>query len=372
MDHEKEPIIIDIPLLDEKSPEKEKKRLSLRAIPMAAAIFLLIFSLVMHSAIAVKACEYLKNEGSELLLSFIIPDYAISEPMVPPLPEESELQGNTEDKQFDFPIRESDLSAKAEYGLALTNETSYTPDLYYLLGRDRPSPTLSELDKKYGKDSPKVLIYHSHATEGYADSQKTSFRTHESEKNVVAVGEVISYVLKKAGIPTLHITELFDSENWNLAYDNSNAAVEKILTKYPSISYVFDIHRDCIGNDTDGYVRSTTTIEGKDAAQLMFVCGTDEGGSSHKDWRNNLSSAIKLQSKLYAAHPSLMRPVNLRRASFYQDTSPSSLILECGTCANTLDEAKRAAIAFAKSLADYITDKDCGLDLESLLDTLCP
>ncbi len=370
MDREKEPIIIDIPLLEES--KKEKKKISFRIIPMTGAILLLVFSLVMHSAIAVRACEFLKNEGGELLLSFIVPDYAISEPMIPPLPEESELKGGHEDKQYDFLIRESDLSSKTEYGLSLTNETSYTPDLYQLLGSDRPSPSLDALSKKYGKDAPKVLIYHSHATEGYADSHKTSFRTRDTEKNVVAIGEVITAVLEKAGITTIHVQELFDSESWSTAYDNSNAAVKSILSKYPSIQYIFDIHRDCIGNESQGYVKASTTLFKKSTAQLMFVCGTDEGGSSHHGWRSNLTTAIQLQSELYSYYPSLMRPVNLRRASFYQDTSKSSLILECGTCANTLTEAKRAAVIFAKGLADYIKGKDCGLDTGQLLDTLCP
>lgn len=371
MENENEYVIIDIPLLPEDSTQKKRKKLSPQVIPHIFTVLLLVFSLIIHSAIAVRACEYFKNEGSEMLLSFIIPDYTVSEPMIPPLPEESELR-EEEDKPYDFPIRDIDLSATAEYGLSLSNETSYTPDLYYLMGRDRTAPTKKELDKKYGTASPKVLIYHSHATEGYANSCKSSFRTEDTDNNVVAVGEVLCRVLEKAGVPAIHITELFDGENWSLAYDNSNAAVRQMLEKYPSISYIFDLHRDCIGNDSEGYVRSRTTVYEKNVAQLMFVCGTDEGGSSHKSWRDNLTTAIHLQSEMYSAYPSLMRPINLRRASFYQDTSTASLILECGTCANTVEEAKRAAVIFGKSLADYIKNEDCGLDVGQLLNTLCP
>ena len=104
----------------------------------------------------------------------------------------------------------------------------------------------------------------------------------------------------------------------------------------------------------------------------MLVCGTDEGGSSHTEWRKNLTTALQIQAKLYSDYKSLMRPINLRRASFYQDTTPASLLLECGTCANTVTEAKRSAVIFAKGLADYIKGKDCGLDTEALIDSLCP
>jgi len=216
-----------------------------------------------------------------------------------------------------------------------------------------------------------VLIYHTHATEGYADTYGTGFRTTDTERNVVAMGELICRVLEKAGIPTVHLTELFDSEDWSRAYDNSNAKVTEALKRYPSIKYVFDVHRDCIGNDGEGYVSASTTLFEKSVAQLMFVCGTDEGGSGHRDWRSNLTTALQLQSQIFEKHPSLMRPVNLRRASFYQDTSPCSLILECGTCANTLEEAGRGAVIFAVFLADYIKGADAGLDTEALIDSLC-
>ena len=276
------------------------------------------------------------------------------------------------DKLHEFKKRDSSLSTNAEFGLSLTNETSYSPDLYQLLGADRPSLTAEELDEKYGKSCKKVLIYHTHATEAYADTYETSFRTMDENKNMIAVGNIIYKVLSKAGIETVHLTDQFDKESWSNAYDRSNAAVLSVLKDNPSIQYVFDVHRDCIGNDDEGYVRAVADIYGKPTAQLMFVCGTDEGGSTHTMWRKNLSASLHLQSSLAQSHPSLMRPVNLRRASFYQDTSPTSLIIECGTCAGTLEEAQRGAVLFAKSLADYILNKDCGLDCKELIESLCP
>ena len=307
-----------------------------------------------------------------MLLSVILPDYELSEPMVPPLPEDTELGKEEKDKQYDFIIRNSDLSTNAEYGLALTNETSYTPDLHHLLFSDRPSPSKADADRLYSTSAPKVLIYHSHATEGYAETAGTGFRTSDDELNTVAIGAIITEVLEKAGIPTVHLQTRFDEKDWSAAYDNSNAAVTSVLRDNPSIQYIFDVHRDCIGNSDEGYVRAATTVYGKDTAQLMFVCGTDEGGSGHTGWRSNLTFALQLQSEIFGSHPSLMRPVNLRRASFYQSTSPSSLILECGTCAGTLREAKRSAVIFAKELCDYIYGYDCGLDTEALINSLCP
>lgn len=95
----------------------------------------------------------------------------------------------------------------------------------------------------------------------------------------------------------------------------------------------------------------------------MLVCGTDEGGSGHTEWRDNLSFALTLQAALHTSYSGLMRPINLRTASFYQDLRKGSLLLEVGTSANTLAEAKRSAVLFAAALADHILDRDSGIDV---------
>lgn len=368
-----EKIIIDIPSLTDGNKDDliKKGKPKIRPLSVIAAL-LGIFSLCIHLALAAEGIDYMIKSGGEDLFSVLIPNHKISEPMEPPLPQQETVEDNDKDKPQDFKIRNSDLSANAEYGLSLTNETSYAPDLYQLLGATRPSLSAKELDKKYGKGCKKVLLYHTHATEGFADTYETSFRTKDKEKNMIAVGDIIYEVLTMAGIETVHLTEQFDKESFNDAYDRSNEAVLSVLKENPSIQYVFDVHRDCIGNADDGYVRAVMNIYGKPAAQLMFVCGTDEGGSSHTAWRQNLTASLHLQSSLVQSYPRLMRPVNLRRASFYQDSAPTSLIIECGTCAGTLVEAKRGAVLFAKSLADYVLGKDCGLDCEELISSLCP
>jgi len=339
----------------------------------AAAIILIGVSVLFHISLFSQWTRAIKDKGSAFLFSVMLPDFEISEPISPTPPDAIQLEEDgIEDKPKAPPIYSTDLSANVQHGMAIANETSYNPDLYHLLGSDRVAMTEEEISSLYSKEAPKVLIYHTHATESYCDSFGTGFRSEDDEANMVAVGEVICTVLKKAGIETIHLTEQFDKDDWSTSYENSNAAVLRTLEKYPSIQYVFDIHRDCIGNDDTGYARAVTSLYGRDTAQLMLVCGTDEGGSDHASWRDNLSFALQLQSSICESAPSLMRPINLRRASFYQSTSPAALILECGTCACTLSEAKRGAVIFACRLSDYIKGKDCLLDEEALIKAICP
>ena len=99
---------------------------------------------------------------------------------------------------------------------------------------------------------------------------------------------------------------------------------------------------------------STVTVEGVSAAQIMLVVGTDHAGSGHAAWQNNLSVALKLQSAALAFDPDLMRPLNLRSASFNQQYTPGSLIVEVGSAANSLSEAKLAGMIFAEAASRVI------------------
>ena len=373
-EEKKEPIIFDYPALEEPKTALALQKKRHTPVKIIAALLALV-SLLFHIALISEAVDILRKKGSELLFSAVVPDYEISEPLTPEAPEGELIENDTESDGTDDPsliIREGELSTNAEYGYSLSNESSYSPDLLAIGGRPSPALSYEKITELYGKSSPKALIYHTHATEAFIDCAAQNFRSANAENSIVSVGEVICEVLSRAGIEAIHLKDKFDREDFSSAYDKSNSKVKATLEKYPSIQYVFDIHRDCIGNSEEGYLKSTCDVYGKPAAQLMFVCGTDEGGSGHTAWRDNLTVALHLQKNLWQSYDNFVRPVNLRRASFYQNTRPASLLVECGTCANTLSESKRAAVLFAVTLANYIKGKDCGLDAQELIRTLCP
>ena len=83
---------------------------------------------------------------------------------------------------------------------------------------------------------------------------------------------------------------------------------------------------------------------------------TDHGGSGHTGWQDNLALAARLQKDLNGQYPSLMRDINLRSASFNEQYTSGSLLVEIGSCASAIDEVKRAAEHFADSLIDEILE----------------
>ncbi len=261
-----------------------------------------------------------------------------------------------------FPIVVRDLSTNAERGLTCSNQTDYELDLDQFADSAFTLPPLADILARYpaDKDAPVVLIVHTHGTECYAEegsdsySKKDNSRSTDTSKNVVAVGEVIAEYFKSRGIPTIHCTEMFDRESYTEAYEKSSAAVREYLAIYPSIQYIFDVHRDSIISSDLTKYRPATEIDGVSTAQVMCVVGTDAGGSNHKNWRDNLTFAAHLQVRLWNRCQTLPRRLSIRSASFYQKYTPGSLLLEIGSCGNTLSEAKAAALIVAEELSEII------------------
>ena len=237
-----------------------------------------------------------------------------------------------------------------DYTITLNNETPYKPDMTEILNRPRAIPALSELYATYGNSSPVVLIIHTHGSEAYADCADSSYRTDDKSKNVVAIGRIIADKLNGAGIATIHCDTLFDAEDFNMAYYNASLEIRKTLEEYPSISYIIDVHRDSVELPDGTQYPLKAEANGHIAAQLMFVVGTDHGGSGHTGWRDNLSLAARLQYSIGKDTPALMRNVNLRSASFNEQYTKGSLILEVGSSGNSLEEAKISADIFAETL----------------------
>ena len=226
--------------------------------------------------------------------------------------------------------------------LYLHNSTDYSIDLNAYLSRTYPV-------RAADGSGPQVLILHTHGTESYlpdgADSydEDESFRSENTEENVVAVGRVFADTLRGAGISVVHDETMYDRDDFNAAYTSSRAAVYAWLEKYPSIRYVFDLHRDSVFTADGENQKPVTEINGETAAQIMLVVGTNQGGAIHPNWKQNLTVAAAYQQILNTDYPTLARPVCLRTASFNQQCLPGMLLLEIGACGNTLTEAKRAA-----------------------------
>ena len=265
-----------------------------------------------------------------------------------------------------YPITEIDMSSGAAVGEVLIrdSDSEQSVDVKKLLSSPYPAALRNDgISQISTKPQPLVLILHTHATESFAEegaatySEGASFRNTDTSKNMVAVGAVMAQILNERGIPTLHCETLHDAEDYNASYDNSLATVKKYLKEYPSIKYVFDLHRDAMIRESGEALKPVCDINGQKTAQVMTLVGTDAGGADHSLWQeNNMNLAVKLQHKLTSDYNGMARPINLRKLSFHQQYAPGSLLFEIGSCANTLEEAKNAAENLGNAIADVINN----------------
>ena len=242
---------------------------------------------------------------------------------------------------------EPPFTAEEAEAIRLRGNCSYTPDVAELLLRP-----LNWTDEP----GPKILVIHTHSCEAYTPvpghtyTPDGDYRTLEPSESVIAVGDALTEALGELGVEVIHDRTCCDYPSYNSSYAVARTRIRACLEEYPSIRMVIDLHRDAM----DPPVRETAEIDGQEAAALMLVIGTDEGGLSHPDWADNLSCGLKLQALANRSFPGLFKAISFRRERFNGDLTPGSLIVEVGSTGNTLEEARAAMPALAEVLADLL------------------
>ena len=204
---------------------------------------------------------------------------------------------------------------------------------------------------------PQVLIVHTHGSEAYTMPKGQEYaptgtcRTADSSVNMIRVGDEIAAVLSSYGISVLHDRVLYDDPAYDGAYERAADAIRGYLEKYPTLSFVLDVHRDAI-EDKAGHQYKVITREDPSCAQISFVMG-----SNNDHWLENVKLAVAVQQRLTDTSPTLMRPMTLRNSNYNQHLTTGSMLVEIGTAGNSLSEALRAAQLFAVGFAQVVTEK---------------
>lgn len=238
-------------------------------------------------------------------------------------------------------------------GVYLKNSTGENIDIKGLLAKN--------LSFKIEKnEQPQVLIVHTHTTETFMQNEADYYtedfktRTTDNSKNMAKIGEIIAKKLNDNGIKTLHDKTKHDYPEYTGSYGRAADTINGYLKKYPSIKIVLDLHRDAVSAD-GGKAKLVTEINGKKAAQVMLVMGSQTGSiTGHPYWKENLSLAFKLQQTIEAKYPTLARPVMLASKRYNQYLTKGSLLIEFGTEVNTLSEACYSAELVGNALVSLL------------------
>lgn len=218
---------------------------------------------------------------------------------------------------------------------------------------------------EWNSPDPQILVLHTHATEDYRLSSGLWFRpgdgsrTTDRDHNMCAVGRVIADTLNTAGLNTLHDETLNDYPSYNGSYANSRAVAQQYLAKYPSIKIILDVHRDAIETENGSRMAPVCTVNGQKAAQVMIICGCDNGSSVVlPDYRQNLRFAAAWERAMEEKFPGLTRPVLFSYRFYNQDLTTGSLLIEIGGHGNNLNEALTAGQFAAEGLVEALRSAD--------------
>ena len=222
-------------------------------------------------------------------------------------------------------------SYNTTYGsVKIKNESKYT------LTEDILKPDIDYSNKS------DIVIFHTHTCESYTPTEANpyvasgNYRTTDLEHSVAKVGSVLTDYLTGFGYKVNHSTTYHDYPAYSGSYTRSMATVKSILEQTPTVENVIDLHRDALGSDSS--YGPTVQIGEERVAQLMFVIGTDGGGLSHPNWKQNLKLAVKIQEKANEMYPDLFKPMIVRNSRYNQHLAKGACIIEVGATGNTLEE----------------------------------
>ena len=253
---------------------------------------------------------------------------------------------------------------KSQYSLDKLKQLDYLLANYYIVDeKTKADSNVFNTDKLLGMDltikknktKPQILIYHTHASETYADS-----REGVQEDTVVGPGNYLTQLLESYGYSVIHDKTAYDMKdgmsNRNYAYSTALPYIEQILEENPSIEVIIDLHRD-------SGPRRATTLNGKETAKIMLFNGLCRNSNGPIDRLENVNLqgnlAFSLQINLVgrSLFPDLMFRNYLKNYRYNMHLAERTLLVELGTDQNTVKEAYNAMEPFAAILDQVLSNR---------------
>ena len=207
-------------------------------------------------------------------------------------------------------------------------------------------------EEEVKSNEPLIYIYNTHDEEAYYNSYLNPY-------NIVPDVKLASYYfqerLKDLGIESVvekrKIKDVLDKNGWNYrySYNASRVYLEEVSKNNPSIEYFIDLHRDSVGKD-----KTTTTINGKSYARVMFLVGLE-----HENYQKNLDLATRLNELTSQFDSTLSRGIYQKEGPgvngiYNQDFSSKAILIEVGGQYNTIEEVANTIEVMARVLKDYL------------------
>ena len=186
--------------------------------------------------------------------------------------------------------------------------------------------------KEQKKSLGKILIYHTHTLEEYADGT-----------TVIDAGNDLAEKLNNLGFEVDNVVDNF-SVDYNNAYASSRNYLSNIdLTQY---KLVIDLHRDAAGS------KIIRQLEDGDYTVVKFVFST-----SNKNYHEQQNLANKISANLQDIYDEDFT-YDKGILHFNQDLSNNIVLIENGFNTNTIDEVKNSNTKIANAILQVFEEED--------------
>lgn len=201
-------------------------------------------------------------------------------------------------------------------------------------------------------EKPVIYIYSTHDTEGYASSY---FNIYNIKPDVKIASYYLQEKLNDLGLKTIVekrvIKDALTKNGWVYkdSYKASRIYLEDTYKNNNSLKFFIDLHRDSSSKS-----KTTTTIDGKDYARVMFLVGLE-----HDNYNANLKVATNINDLIKNKYPNLTRGIYKKSGPgvngiYNQDFNSNCILIELGGQYNTMLEVSNTIEVLAKILYDYI------------------
>ena len=278
--------------------------------------------------------------------------------------EEGKLAGaepETQESAVEQPVPGMDLSIERLRDFEYLTSNLYTIDSSTMIGPEQLNVDdllnrSMKIDQSTG--GPKILIFHTHSQEEFADSIPGDPST-----SIVGIGEYLTQLLNADGIETLHDSGVYDIINGKLessrAYENAESAVRPVLEANPTIEVAIDLHRDGVKADT----HLVTEVNGYLTAKIMYFNGLSRTRSNgdiaylyNPYIQDNLAFSLQMQIASEQYYPGFARHIYLKAYRYNLHLLPKSLMIEAGAQTNTVEEMKNAMEVLERTLKRVVTE----------------
>lgn len=205
-----------------------------------------------------------------------------------------------------------------------------------------------------------ILIYHTHTWEAFTQTPENPYvetekwRTRDNSANMVAAGDALAASLTALGFEVVHDTTAFEPPDLSSSYQRSLAMLEERCDAGETYDLYIDLHRDAFASANA--VQRTVNIGGVETARFMVLIGKGEAYKEKPDWEANYALAQRITDSLNGQHEGLGRAIGLKTGRYNQHIAPCSVLIECGSNYNTLEEVLNGIPYLAHAILAALTE----------------